>query len=97
MPTDAAQLRVYKPGWRDDAVRALEQRHRDHIIQDLAHLEEYAAYLRRTVESDWAMVRASTFAGEIGKSADAILERLNTIRAIIETRDIYTAKDPDSD
>lgn len=84
-----------RPGtWRDDAVRNVEQRHRDRIIADLAHLEEYAAYLRRTVTSDWSMVRASTFGVEIGRSADGILERLNALRTLAEVQGIYTAEEP---
>lgn len=75
-------------------VHVMEQRHRDHIVVSLIHLEEHVGYLRKVIETDWSMVRASTFAVEIGKDAGEILERLNTLRAITETKEIYTAKDP---
>lgn len=95
MHTDTGQARETGT-WRDDMVRTLERRHRDAIAASLAHLEEYAVYFRQVIATDWSMVRASTFATEMGKDINTILERLNTLRAITETRDIYTAKDPDN-
>jgi len=97
MHADTEPQRKTARDWRDDAARTMEHRHRDAIAASLAHLEEYALYLRQVIATDWSMVRASTFAAEMGKDINAILERLNTLRAITETRDIYTAKDPEGE